>query len=94
MPTPDFASSLRIVSARHRAGALQNLFGDRAGVFRIRGDLAGAKRFPENDRAAHALAVLGCRCRRSASARFAISASTYDSVNFFEPMMIGSAKAD
>ena len=43
---------------RNDAGRLQNFFGDRAGVFGIKRDLAGAKRFPENDRSAHSLAVL------------------------------------
>ncbi len=43
---------------RNNARRFQNLFGDRPGVFGIERDLAGAERFPENDRSAHSLAVL------------------------------------
>ena len=70
---------------RCRGTLLENFFRDRSGVFRIERDLVAAQRLPENDCAAHSLAMFGRKRRPFASARFAISARTYDSVNFFEP---------
>ncbi len=42
---------------RGRRRSFQNFFADRAGVFRIKSDLAGPKRLPKNDRPSHSLAV-------------------------------------
>ena len=88
---PFFAKFACDISAIDVARLLQNLFCDRAGVFGIDVDLPAAQCFPENDRSAHALAMFRREIPARSSDCFAISARTYDSVNFFEPMTTGSA---
>src|SRR5204863_8561607 len=53
-----FAHLVRDLLERQFIAAFQNLLRDRSGIFRVSIDLAAAQRLPENDRAAHSLAML------------------------------------
>src|SRR6266704_2019432 len=53
-----FAELVRDLLERQFIAAFQNLLRDRSGIFRVSIDLAAAQRLPENDRAAHSLAML------------------------------------
>src|SRR5207248_1514647 len=54
----DFAKLVRDWFKRQLIAAFQNFLGDRSGVLGINVDLSGAKRFPDDDRTAHALTML------------------------------------
>ena len=90
MPTPSFASECANLVDVMVVICSKISCSDCAGVFRVGIDLSVAQRLPQNDGAAHALAMFGGNSGIDERA-LAISPSTYDSVNFFEPMTIGAA---
>src|SRR5438045_5467096 len=53
-----FAELVRDLLERQFIAAFQNLLRNRSGIFRVSIDLAASQRLPENDRAAHSLAML------------------------------------
>ena len=92
MPTPNGASDVRI-SSSDVAIASSEFPRNCSRVFRVDIDLPATQCLPENDRAAHALAMFR-RYARVLSDRLAISPRTYDSVNFFEPTTTSAAEEE